>query len=78
MELETILFILSGVLTVLASVFGVRYSKVKAALKETKEAVVTVIDAVEDDKVTKDETDAILKEVKEMGVAWGLVFKKGV
>lgn len=76
MELETILFILSGVLTVLSSVFGVGYAKVKKALKETKEAVVTVIDAVEDDKVTKEETDSIIKETKEMATAWGAVFKK--
>ena len=76
MELETILFILSGVLTVLSSVFGVKYAKVKSALKETKEAIITVIDAVEDDKVTKTETDSIVKEVKEMATAWGLVFKK--
>ncbi len=77
MELETILFIVSGVLTVVSTLFGVGYAKVKVALKETKEAIVTVIDAVEDDKVTVEETEAITKETKEAAQAWGLVFKKG-
>ena len=76
MELETILFIVSGFMTVTAAVFGVRYRKVKTALKETKEAVVVIINAVEDNKVTVEETESIVKETKEAAVAWGLVFKK--
>lgn len=76
MELETILFIVSGAMTVVATLFGVRYAKVKTALKETKEAVVVIIDAVEDNKVTVEETESIVKETKEAAVAWGLVFKK--
>ena len=76
MELETILFIVSGAMTVVAALFGVRYAKVKTALKETKEAVVVIIDAVEDNKVTMEETADIVKETKEAAVAWGLVFKK--
>lgn len=76
MDLQTILFIVSGVLAVASTIFGVRFAAVKKALKETKEAVVAIIDAVEDDKVTVEETNAIVKEAKEAGVAWGLVFKK--
>ena len=76
MDLETILFIVSGVLAVLSTLFGVRYAKVKKALKETKEAVVAIIDSVEDDKVTTEETAIIVKETKEAAVAWGAVFKK--
>ena len=76
MDLQTIMFIVSGVLTVAASLIGVRYVNVKKALKETKEAVVVIIDAIEDDKITADETTSIVKEVKEAAVAWGLVFKK--
>jgi len=78
MDLQTILFIVSGILTVVSTLFGVRYAKVKKALVETKEAVVVLIDAVEDDKVTVKETEAIVKETKEAAAAWGLVFKKEV
>lgn len=76
MDLQTILFIVSGVMTVAATLFGVRYKKVKTALKETKEAVVVIIDAVEDNKVTMEETANIVKETKEAARAWGLAFKK--
>jgi len=76
MDLDTILFIVSGVLAVAGTIFGVRYAAVKKALKETKEALVATIDAVEDDKIDSVETAKIVKEWKEAGQAWGLVFKK--
>jgi len=76
MDLDTILFIVSGVLAVAGTIFGVRYAAVKKALKETKEALVATIDAVEDDKIDSTETALIVKEWKEAGQAWGLVFKK--
>lgn len=76
MEPEVIGYIVSVVLALLSTFLGVRYKKVKVALKESKEAVVTLIDAVEDDKITAEETQAIAKEVKEAAAAWGAVFKK--
>ena len=76
MDLDTILFIVSGVLAVVGTIFGVRYAAVKKALKETKEAFVATVDAFEDDKIDSTETAIIIKEWKEAGVAWGLVFKK--
>jgi len=76
MDLDTILFIVSGVLAVVSTIFGVRYTAVKKALKETKEALVATIDAVEDDKLDSTETALVVKEWKEAGQAWGLVFKK--
>jgi len=76
MDLNTILFIVSGILAVMSTIFGLRYAAVKKALKETKDVVVAVIDAVEDDKVTAEETASIVKEGKEMLSAWGMVFKK--
>jgi len=76
MEPETIGFIISGVLAVVSSFFGVRYTRVKKAFKETKEALAAVVDAVEDDRISGEETDLIIKEVKEAATAWGLVFKK--
>ena len=75
-ELETIAYIVSVVLALLSTFFGVRYAKVKAALKETKEAVIAIIDAVEDDAVSPEEQEEIVKETKEAAHAWGLVFKK--
>ena len=76
MDLDTILFIVSGVLAVVGTIFGVRYAAVKKVLKETKEAFVATVDAFEDDKIDSTETAIIIKEWKEAGIAWGLVFKK--
>ena len=76
MDLQTILFLVSGGLAIISTLFGVKYAGVKKALNETKEAIVVVIDAVEDDKVTVDETNAIVKEFKEAVAAWGSIFKK--
>lgn len=72
----TIAYIVSIVLALLSTFFGIRYRKVKAALKETKEGIAAVIDAVEDDNVSKEEQDLIVKEWKEAAAAWGAVFKK--
>ena len=76
MEPEVIGYIVSVVLALLSTFLGVRYKKVKVAFKESKEAVVTMIDAVEDDTIDADETQAIIKETKEAAAAWGAVFKK--
>jgi hypothetical protein len=76
MDLQTIAFIITGVLGIVASFFGLRYNKVKLAFKETKEALVTVVDAIEDNTVTDTELQAITKEAKEAASAWVDVFKK--
>jgi len=76
MEPEVIAYIVSIVLALLSTFLGVRYKKVKVALKESKEAIVTIVDAVEDDNVSPTEQASIVKEVKEAGVAWGAVFRK--
>ena len=76
MDLQTILFIVSGVLTVLSAVLGTKYTNVKKAVKETKDVVVAIVDVWEDDKIDKEETDRFVKEIKESIAAWGLVFKK--
>lgn len=76
MEPEVIGYIVSVVLALLSTFLGIRFRKVKIALKESKEAIVTAIDAVEDDTIDKEETQAIIKEVKEAAAAWGAVFKK--
>ena len=76
MEPEVIGYIVSVILALLSTFLGLRFRKVKVALKESKEAIVTVIDAVEDDKVDAEETQAIIKESKEAAQAWGAVFRK--
>lgn len=76
MEPEVIGYVVSVALALLSTFFGVRYAKVKTALKETKEAVIAIVDAVEDDNVSTEEQASIVKETKEAAAAWGLVFKK--
>ncbi len=73
---DTIAYIVTIVLGLLSTFLGVRFAKVKKALKETKEAFVTIVDAYEDNRIDSDETAAIVKETKEAAAAWGLVFKK--
>ncbi len=77
MEPGVIGYVVSIVLALLSTFFGVRYKKVKTALKESKEAVIAIVDAVEDDNVSPEEQALIVKETKEAATAWGLVFKKG-
>ena len=74
---DTIAYIITIALGLLSTFLGVGFAKFKKALKETKEAFVTIVDAYEDDRIDSDETAAIVKETKEATKAWGLVFKKG-
>ena len=83
MELETILFIVSGVLTVAGAVLGTRWLAVKGKLsqikdlgKEAVDVLIVAVDAVEDDKITKEETDAIVKEAKEVSAAFKILIGK--
>ena len=75
MEPEVIGYVISAVLALISTFFGVRYARVKTALKETKEAIVVIVDAVEDNNVDAEEQGMIVEEVKEAAAAWGLVFK---
>jgi predicted dinucleotide-utilizing enzyme len=77
MDIDTILLIVSGALGVLSALFGVKYAQVKKALKEGKDVVIVLVDAIEDDKISKTESEAIVKEAKEFWVALGAIFKKG-
>ena len=77
MDLQTILYIVSGVLGVGSVLLGGRWVKAKGKLDDLKalggEAVDVLrvaIEAVEDDKITKEETDAIVKEAKEAAAAF--------
>jgi len=83
MELETILFIVSAVLTVAGAIFGTRWLKIKGKLsqikslgKEAVDVLIVAVDAVEDDKITKEETQAIVKEAKEVSAAFKVLIGK--
>ena len=76
MDIQTIAFIVSGILTILAAFFGIRYNKVKVAFKESLDVGLAVVSAYEDDKVSEEETNNIVKEAKEAYQAWKNVFVK--
>jgi len=65
-------------LALLTTFFGVRFANVKKALKETIEIVDELLKAIEDDKITKEETKKIVKEAKEAKAAWIKVFNSKV
>ena len=78
MDIQTIAFIITGVLTILTTFFGFRYAKVKSALKESLDVGLAVVAAYEDNRVTDKETALIVKESKEAYLAWKNVFAKKV
>ena len=65
-------------LALLTTFFGVRFANIKKALKETIEIVDELLKAIEDDKITKEETKKIVKEAKEAKAAWIKVFNSKV
>ena len=77
MDSNTILVIISAVLTGAALLFGGKYAivktklnQLKAVAKEGAEAVKVCVDAVADDKITPEEFAAIKKE---SGEAWAAI-----
>ncbi len=83
MELETILTIISAILGVIAMVAGGFWAKAKGKVgaiknlsKEVFELVSTAVNAIEDDKITKDEVNAIKKEAEEVKAAFHALIGK--
>ena len=83
MDLETILFIVSGVMAVAAAVLGTKWdfakkkiTQVGAVGKEAVDVAQTAIAALEDNKITKEETDEIVKEAKELAAAFKTLIGK--
>lgn len=66
-----IVTIVATVLTILLGVtaFSFISSKVKKVLAEVKDVLTAVLDALEDNKVTAEEIDKIVKEAKEVYTA---------
>jgi hypothetical protein len=59
-----------GLILLGLSIFlGIRWQKAKNVLRETSEALACISDAVEDDKVTKEEAQKILAECKDVVIA---------
>ena len=61
-DLELVANILLIVLAVLSVYFSKQYAKAKRVLKELAEAIGVTYEAIEDDKLTKDELKKILRE----------------
>jgi len=54
--------IIPTVLGIVALICGIRWKQVANLLKQTGELLLVVADAMEDDKISKDEVASILKE----------------
>ncbi|KKK96578.1 hypothetical protein LCGC14_2661340 [marine sediment metagenome] len=85
MELETILTLLSIGLGVIATVAGVFWGKARGKLtavknlsKEVFDLVRVATDAIEDDKITKEEIAKIKQEAIEVRTAWRVLVGKVV
>jgi len=83
MDLQTILIIVSAVLTAIGGFFGVKSELVKRKLNEAKnlmkEAVDVFrvsVDAVGDNKITMEEAESIKKETGEMIDAFNVLIGK--
>jgi len=66
MDMEGFLAIIATVLTVLSAIFAAEWRRAKSLLKETSEALSTLYNAIEDDKITKEEAKKIAKEFKDL------------
>lgn len=83
MELNTILIIVSAVLTGAAALFGFKFDAVKKKLsqfkdlvKEGTDVITTAVDAVGDNRITEEEAQAIKKEALEMIAAFKILIGK--
>jgi len=66
MEMEGLLAMASVILAVLSAIFAAEWKRAKNFLKETSEALTTLYDAIEDDKITKEEAKRIAKEFEDL------------
>lgn len=82
MELD-IATIITLIISALGIFAGGAYLKAKGKLgqikdlgKEAIDVLIAAVDAVEDDKITKEETEKIKKEAKEAAVAFNILIGK--
>ncbi len=69
------LSIVSGVLGVIAVIFGVKWGQVKKLIKELMEVVGAISTALEDDDISKEEVKNIAKESGDVIAAAAKLFK---
>ena len=70
MELILIAEIISVLLVLLSTFLGLKYNKAKRTLKKLGEAITTTNKALEDDKLSVSEIEAILKEWNDIVEVW--------
>ncbi len=68
---EVMAFFLSGIIAVLGGMFGMMFRKVTRTFKEVGEFMAAVGNALEDQKLTREELTAIIKEGKDIFEVWG-------
>lgn len=67
---EVIALFASGILAVLAGVFGLMFKKITRILKEAGEFMTTLGTAIEDNRVTREELAGIVKEGRDIFEVW--------
>ena len=77
MDLNTILIVVSAILGIVATVWGVGFQKIKGKLKavavlvkEAYEVVAKVAEILEDDKISPDEIEELKKEAADVKAAF--------
>ena len=68
---EVMAFFLSGIVAVLGGMFGVMFKKVNRTFKEVGEFMTALGTALEDQKLTREELAAIVKEGRDIFKVWG-------
>lgn len=66
LDWEAISTILWLIFTLLSAYLGKKWTKSKNLLKEVGELLITIKSAIEDDKITKEEMQRIIKEYKDV------------
>lgn len=64
MGIETIVSIIGGILAIVSGIFGKKWFDAKKVARNIVDIADTVVNAVEDDKVTDEEVKDIVKESK--------------
>ena len=67
---EVIPLLLSAALAIAAGIAGILFARVARTLRETGEFLATLGIALEDKKISRDELASIVKEAKDIFLAW--------
>jgi len=64
--MEEILTVVCSILAITSALFAIEWRRVKSLLKEASEALSTLYDAIEDDKITKEEAKKVAEEFEDL------------